>query len=45
MRLNYKLIAYLGFAGTLFFGCGAADIISTPIENIDTSPLKSNRIN
>ena len=40
MRLNYKLIAYLGFTGTLFFGCGAADIISTPIENIDTSPLK-----
>tara|TARA_R110002033_G_C3891209_1_gene238858 strand:- start:2287 stop:3885 length:1599 start_codon:yes stop_codon:yes gene_type:complete len=40
MKFNYKLVAYLGFAGTLFFGCGTGDIISTPIENIDTSPLK-----
>lgn len=41
MKLNYKLIACLGFAGTLFLGCGSAsDILSTPIENIDTSPLK-----
>jgi subtilisin family serine protease len=41
MNLNYKLIAYLGFSTTLFLGCGAtADILSTPIENIDTSPLK-----
>ncbi|WP_142784544.1 S8 family peptidase [Changchengzhania lutea] len=29
------------FAATLFFGCGStAPIISTPIEDIDTSPLK-----
>lgn len=41
MKLNYKLIAYLAFAGTLFLGCGGtAEILSTPIENIDTSPLK-----
>lgn len=40
MKFNYRLLAYIGFAGTLFLGCGAADIISTPIENIDTSPLK-----
>ncbi|NRD18577.1 S8 family serine peptidase [Winogradskyella eckloniae] len=40
MKFNYKLIAYLGFTGTLFLGCGTGDIISTPIENIDTSPLK-----
>ena len=41
MKLNYKLIAYLGFAGTLFLGCGGTgEILSTPIENIDTSPLK-----
>ncbi|WP_296383418.1 S8 family peptidase [Winogradskyella sp.] len=41
MNFNYKLIAYLGFSATLFLGCGAtADILSTPVENIDTSPLK-----
>ncbi|NRD22213.1 S8 family serine peptidase [Winogradskyella litoriviva] len=40
MKFNYRLIAYLGFAGTLFFGCGTGAIISTPVENIDTSPLK-----
>ncbi|MFK7832178.1 MAG: S8 family peptidase [Winogradskyella sp.] len=41
MKLNYKLIACLGFAGTLFLGCGSTgEIISTPIENIDRSPLK-----
>jgi len=41
MKLNYRLIAYLGFTGTLFLGCGGtSDILSTPIENIDTSPLK-----
>ncbi|RED46330.1 subtilase family protein [Winogradskyella eximia] len=41
MKFNTRLIAYLGFAGTLFLGCGGtADILSTPIENIDTSPLK-----
>ncbi|WP_458628250.1 S8 family serine peptidase [Winogradskyella sp. PC D3.3] len=41
MKFNYRLIAYLGFAGTLFLGCGGtAEILSTPIENIDTAPLK-----
>ena len=41
MKLNYRLIGYLGISATLFVGCGAtADIITTPIENIDTSPLK-----
>ncbi|WP_339756644.1 S8 family peptidase [uncultured Winogradskyella sp.] len=41
MNLNYRLITYLGFSATLFLGCGAtANILSTPIENIDTSPLK-----
>ena len=41
MKFNYRLIGYLGLAATLFFGCGStADILSTPIENIDTSPLK-----
>ncbi|SDG77043.1 S8 family serine peptidase [Winogradskyella thalassocola] len=41
MKFNYRIIAYLGFAGTLFFGCGSTGkILSTPIENIDSSPLK-----
>ncbi|GAB5565151.1 MAG: S8 family peptidase [Winogradskyella sp.] len=41
MKLNYRIIGYLGFSATLFFGCGSTgDIISTPVENIDTSPLK-----
>lgn len=41
MKFNYRLIAYLGFAGTLFLGCGStSEILSTPIENIDSLPLK-----
>jgi len=41
MKFNYRLIAYLGFSATLFLGCGSTgEILSTPIENIDTSPLK-----
>ncbi|WP_178991406.1 S8 family peptidase [Winogradskyella schleiferi] len=41
MKLNQRLIAYLVVAGTLFLGCGSTgEILSTPIENIDTSPLK-----
>ena len=41
MKFNYKPIATLSFAATLLVACGsAADIISTPIENIDSSPLK-----
>jgi subtilisin family serine protease len=41
MNLNYRSIAYLAFSATLFLSCGsAAGILTTPIENIDTSPLK-----
>ena len=41
MKFNYRLIACLGFSAMLFLGCGTTgDILSTPIENIDTSPLK-----
>ncbi|MBF8149049.1 S8 family peptidase [Winogradskyella sp. F6397] len=41
MKFNHRVIAYLGFAGTLFLGCGSTgEILSTPIENIDTAPLK-----
>ena len=40
MKFNNKHLLYL-IATALFLGCGGtADIISTPIENIDTSPLK-----
>ena len=41
MKFNYRFIACLGFTATLFLSCGTTgDILSTPIENIDTSPLK-----
>lgn len=41
MKFNFKPIAYLSFTAALFFACGStSDILSTPIENIDTSPLK-----
>lgn len=36
-----KSIATSAFLAVLFFGCGGtAAVISTPVENIDTSPLK-----
>lgn len=34
-----KTLAYFGFAA-LIVGCGGAPLISTPLESIDTSPLK-----
>lgn len=41
MKFNYRPFLYLGIAATLFLGCGGtADILTTPVENIDTSPLK-----
>ena len=41
MKFNYRPILYLGITATLMVGCGGtADILSTPVENIDTSPLK-----
>lgn len=41
MKFNLKSLTYLSLAATLFVGCGTtSDILSTPIENIDTSPLK-----
>lgn len=40
MKTNSKLVvAYLIFA-MLIVGCGGSSLISTPLENIDTSPLK-----
>ena len=40
MKLSYKPLITLLFAGALALGCGSSDIISTPVENIDSSPLK-----
>ena len=40
MKFNFKPIIYLSFAASLFVACGSSNIITTPIENIDTSPLK-----
>jgi subtilisin family serine protease len=41
MKFNYKIITYLSVSATLFLGCGATgDILTTPVENIDTSPIK-----
>ena len=41
MKFNYRPLVYLSFAATLFVACGStSDIISTPVENIDSSPLK-----
>jgi len=41
MKFNFKPILYLSLAATLMVACGSTSgIISTPIENIDTAPLK-----
>ena len=41
MKFNLKPLFYLCLSTILFLGCGStADILSTPVENIDTSPLK-----
>lgn len=41
MKFNFKPFVYLSLAATLLVACGSSSgIISTPIENIDTSPLK-----
>jgi subtilisin family serine protease len=40
MKINNNLILGYLFIGSLILGCGGSALISTPIENIDTSPLK-----
>ncbi len=41
MKFTYRLIIGLGLTTTVLMGCGGtSDILSTPVENIDTSPLK-----
>ncbi|WP_243473435.1 S8 family peptidase [Winogradskyella sp. MH6] len=45
MKFNIKPLAYLFVSSALFMGCGGtADILSTPVENIDTSPLKVTKL-
>jgi len=39
MKPYVKLIS-LSFYSFVLFGCGGSEIISTPVENIDSSPLK-----
>jgi len=39
MKTNFRKLFGLGLLG-LFMACGSNTIISTPIENIDSSPLK-----
>lgn len=39
--MNYKFFGYTIISAALFLGCGGtSDILSTPVENIDSSPLK-----
>ena len=40
MIKNLKFNALLWSAGILMMGCGSINIVSTPIENIDSTPLK-----
>ncbi|GGI56239.1 S8 family peptidase [Winogradskyella haliclonae] len=40
MKYNKKLLIAHTFLASILVGCGGAPLISTPIENIDTSPLK-----
>ena len=40
MKFNHKPITYLSFAATVLVACGSSKVLSTPVENIDTSPLK-----
>ncbi|MBU2949662.1 S8 family peptidase [Tamlana agarivorans] len=37
---TFKTIATSAFAAVLLYGCGGSSIVSTPVENIDSSPLK-----
>lgn len=41
MNRTYSKLSFLSIAAALFFmGCGSTSLVSTPIENIDTVPLK-----
>lgn len=38
---TFKAFFIAAFAATLFYGCGSTAILSTPIENIDNTPIKT----
>ncbi len=41
MKIKYPSQLFIGIPASFFlFGCGATTLVSTPIENIDTVPLK-----
>jgi subtilisin family serine protease len=41
MKYLFKHFLYIVFLSAILFGCGATSVVlSTPIENIDTSPIK-----
>ena len=41
MTLKNKAIGFYALSTILLFGCGStAGVLTTPIENIDSSPLK-----
>jgi len=41
MNRTYNKLAFLSFSASLFLmGCGSTSLVSTPVENIDTVPLK-----
>lgn len=41
MNCTYNKLAFLSFSASLFLmGCGSTSLVSTPVENIDTVPLK-----
>ena len=40
MKIVHKPLFYSAVAVVILSGCGSADILSTPIENIDNTPLK-----
>ena len=45
MIKGFKPFLYALFLSTILFGCGATTgVLSTPIENIDTSPLKESEL-
>ncbi|MEZ4801531.1 MAG: S8 family peptidase [Gelidibacter sp.] len=46
MNIHFKPILLSAFAATLIFGCGGASkgVISTPLENIDSMPLKTSEL-
>ena len=40
MTLKLKSLLYVAFASIVLASCGNSGILTTPVENIDTSPLK-----